>query len=68
MNWDLEADYKKGVIVPKSALDKEQHRRMGMEMAYPPAEQGSLLPRCCRAGGPLILSSSVTQYRHRSKR
>lgn len=54
MNWDLEVDYKKGVVVPKSAVDKELDRRIGMETVHPPAEQGSLLHRCCGAGAPLI--------------
>lgn len=63
MSWYLEADYKKWVVVPKSALDKEQDRQIGMAMAHRPADQGSLLLRCCEAGAPLILSSSVTQCR-----
>lgn len=67
MNWCLGADYKKGVVVPKPALDKEQGRQIGMEMAHPPSEQGSLLLRCCVVGAPLVLSSSVTQCQHHSK-
>lgn len=34
MSWYLGADYGKGVVVPKSALDKEQDRQMGVEMAH----------------------------------
>lgn len=75
MNWDLEADYKKGVVVPKSALDKEQDRQIGMDvpfasrrMAHPPAGQDCLLHRCCGVGAPLVLSSSVSQCQHCSKR
>lgn len=67
MNWYLGADYKKEAVVPESALDKEQDRQIGMEIAHAPAEQGSLLLRCCVEGPPLILSSSVTQCQHRSK-
>lgn len=67
MSWYLGADYKKGAVVPKSALGKEQDRRIGMEMAHPPAEQGSLLLRCCVEGAPLILSASMTQCQHHSK-